>query len=1189
MSNQKNAPRMQEFLQETAKALCAWLEERLPHLVEDWWNQRVIPCFSHQQRGHVERNGIDSLSRLDLACLLRILDSNWHELARIARLDTADRNYVKEMQTVRNRWAHVDVTEPPIEDVYRDADTVLRVMELLGAPDKAVFAVRDFRAEVMAGGLSGLSAELKGEVSIAPAFLPEGSPYGPGTEVCLRSDPDRRGVVVAAVNTDGPEPQYIVFLDNKKQPFYESQLCLPEPEDGPDTVRIETARTMLTALQILHPSTATLYSLNAARIEFVPYQFRPALKIIRSDRPRILVADGVGVGKTIEAGLILRELQARSDIRSVLIVCPKPLVAERKWELEMRRFDEQFTPLSGAELRICVDETDATGIWPEQHSKVIIPYSLFDETLIYGGKRAKRKVKGLLDLDPPPRFDLIIVDEAQHIRNASTLAHQAVSFLCGHAGAVVFLTATPIMLGNADLFTLLNVLRPDIVIDGEAFNHMAEPNPHINRAARAARSADPDWQEAAREALDEAANTSWGRALLRENPEFVEVCATLDAGVNEREDRVSLVRKIEEFHSFSGIINRTRRRDIGDFCKRNPQTVEVAFTPAQRALYDRLMLFQEEMLGERHGTQNVQFMMTTIRRQAASCLFGLSAHIGDLLARRLRELDAAVLDEEGDLDAAMPEEMASRAREIAHMAETLAPEDPKFDALADILRQKQALPNNKLIVFSTFRHTLGYLERRLKETKVRAGLVHGGVGDEERQEIRRRFELPREAPDALDVLLFSEVGCEGLDYQFCDAMVNYDLPWNPMRIEQRIGRIDRRGQKSEAVAIYNLITRDTIDAEIYYRCLWRIGVFEASIGDCEEILGDITRGIRDIADNLALSEKDRRRKLEQLADNEIRLLEEQRTLEEHQHEFFALQTPRGGPDEDVMGAESLWLSQAALGALVLRYLQERVGPGEYLLGQGPVKTLRINAQGRALLQKDFEALQTVKSPLNLHWDRWLGGDDPHVSVTFDGAAAADTPSAQFIMPLHPLVRQAAQTLSPKGETRVHVRVSAAHLPPGRHPFAVYAWDYRGLRKELALIPVCAEEAVREELFALLESAVPAEDSPQPADQSLFETLEHTHHRLWQQALEQHRVRTEKACRYRRQSLDTSHNAQMRVLKEQLATAANEKIIRMRTAHRENLQRSHQDKVRDIARAAETADILFQKVLVGTITVAEESI
>lgn len=159
-------------------------------------------------------------------------------------------------------------------------------------------------------------------------------------------------------------------------------------------------------------------------MDFIPYQFRPVLRFIRSDRPRLLIADSVGVGKTIEAGLIMRELQARRDVRSILVICPRPLVTERKWENEMKRFEERLTPLDGRTLRYCVDEMDKEGVWPDQYQKVIIPYSLLDESLLYGtgpDARKKRKI-GLLNLDPPPRFDLVIVDEAHHIRNQDTFS-----------------------------------------------------------------------------------------------------------------------------------------------------------------------------------------------------------------------------------------------------------------------------------------------------------------------------------------------------------------------------------------------------------------------------------------------------------------------------------------------------------------------------------------------------------------------------------------------------------------------------------------------------------------------------------------------------------------------------------------------------------------------------------------------
>lgn len=217
----------------------------------------------------------------------------------------------------------------------------------------------------------------------------------------------------------------------------------------------------------------------------------------------------------------------------------------------------------------------------------------------------------------------------------------------------------------------------------------------------------------------------------------------------------------------------------------------------------------------------------------------------------------------------------NQIEEILEIADALPDEDPKFDALMEIVKKKQTEAKNKLMIFSSFRHTLHYLYNKLTEQGLRVGLIHGDVMDEERRELRKRFnpnQTPCEDKTALDILLFSEVGCEGLDYQFCDCMVNYDLPWNQMKVEQRIGRIDRNGQTSESVAIYNMVTPGTVDADIYERCLMRIGVFHSSIGDCEDILGESTGEIRKLVDNFQLSDEDRREKMQQMTDNKVRFL-----------------------------------------------------------------------------------------------------------------------------------------------------------------------------------------------------------------------------------------------------------------------------------------------------------------------------
>ena len=297
-------------------------------------------------------------------------------------------------------------------------------------------------------------------------------------------------------------------------------------------------------------------------------------------------------------------------------------------------------------------------------------------------------------------------------------------------------------------------------------------------------------------------------------------------------------------------------------------------------------------------------------------------------------------------------------------------------------------------------------------------LFHGGVDDEERIALRGRFEKDPQDPTALDILLFSEVGCEGLDYQFCDCIVNYDLPWNPMRIDQRIGRIDRYGQTSEAVAIYNLITPRTVDADIYERCLLRIGVFERALGANEVILGNITRELTSVGENLMLNEEERRAKLDQLADNSIRLVKEQRDLEKGQTELFGLRLPADQFQQDIEDATSYWLNPDSIERLVAHYLKSATGKEESpILGEGPKKTLRISRVHREALLADFIKLTNRRSTVAREWEMWLKGAKPTLSMTYDSTYAKDDRTVSLITPVHPLALQAAQALEATGSGR----------------------------------------------------------------------------------------------------------------------------------------------------------------------------
>ena len=1004
--------------------------------------------------------------------------------------------------------------------------------------------------------------------------------FAQGQIVCLASDPSIRGAIVEVL-PGTPEDRIKIFVDGSIQTYYASQLQADDQGDGVSSLSSDQFHAYLTALQIRYPGLSTLYSLNAARVDFIPYQFRPVLKFIRSDRPRLLIADGVGVGKTIEAGLILRELQARREIQSVLIICPRPLVTERKWEKEMRRFDQRFTHLDGRTLRYCISEMDLEGEWPERHQKAILPYSLFDEALLYGRKRTK----GLLDLDPPPQFDLVIVDEAHHIRNQHTYAHQAVRFFCDHAEAAVFLTATPIQLGDHDLFVLLNVLRPDFVLDEESFQHIAAPNPFINEAVHHARTQVSGWTAQAAQALDQAAATPWGQTMLRANPEFNRIKNQLTEGRVAADDRIQLITDLESLHTFSGIINRTRRRDIDAFTIRKPETVNVAFTASQQQLHDELLRVQADIFRHLHGDINVKFMMTTIRRQAASCLYGLAPFLKDILHRHLNELEWEEADDmgPGPSDEAI-DLIQEQIQTILEKARGLDPRDPKLEALRKIIHDKQHLSNNKVMLFSSFRHTLSYLYEHLKADGIRVGMVHGGTPDEERIALRSRFEQPREDGDTLDVLLFSEIGCEGLDYQFCDCMVNYDLPWNPMRVEQRIGRIDRNGQQSETVAIFNLITPGTVDADIYERCLVRIGVFENALGGSEEILGEISKEIKNIAENYALNEEERRTKLQQLADNEIRLVQEQEKLEQQQMELFGIRLPEDQIKKEVEEASSFWLSPASIQRLVAIYLNGICGEErEFILGEKALKTLRLSQEARTALLRDFQQLPRRTAPDYRAWEKWLKGGEQHLSVTFEAACATQHPNAAFITPLHPLVKQAARSLETKQRVITTLKVQSREVPTGRYEFAVYQWRFHGIREDLVLTPIASSEAVTPHLGRLLENAIDTSTAdPVDSGSAVWDALDAQHHTLWSQAKEEHRQRTRELVAYRKESLSKSHQSRMALLAEQLAQTSDEKLQRMRQSQIAAAEADYTRRIQELETAMEKADIIAEPVAYGVI-------
>jgi hypothetical protein len=715
-----------------------------------------------------------------------------------------------------------------------------------------------------------------------------------------------------------------------------------------------------------------------------------------------------------------------------------------------------------------------------------------------------------------------------------------------------------------------------VVIDRPTFERMTEPNPHINVAIGAARGAAVGWTGAASVALQKAAATPWGGSMLGPNPGFQSVVARLAQNGMSDAERVRLIREMEELHSFSGLINRTRRRDIGEFTVRQAKTEAIAFTDAQQALHDEVLRLQERLLRLRHGDVSVNFLMSTIRRQLASCVHGLAPLLEDIMQRGLDALDTWDTDVP---DAAnLAEQVRSEIAALVKKSRALPPEDPKLERLVSIAAAKQALANHRLLVFSTFRHTLAYVERKLRAAGVRVGMVHGAVGDDERRMIRRKFALPKSDPAAIDVLLSSEIGSEGLDFQFCDALVNYDIPWNPMRIEQRIGRIDRYGQKSQAVAIWNLVTPGTVDFDVYERCMVRIGVFAGSIGGCEEILGAITREIRSVVEDMTLRAEERQARLQQLADNDIRLLHEQDELEKRQIELFGVRPAQRGEDE---AAEAVWLAAPALEHLVRAYLLSFFPERESLLGAGPLKTLRLAGDARRIL---LERTGPKRVPVSLgdrRWIAWLKGGEPTIAVTFDREVARENPAALLLTPAHALIRQAAEAM--RGDNPLHTGlcVRSSAVPAGSYPFAIYQWRLTGIRPDAKLVAVTAEPAIQSDILSLLTDA---EDVLRPPSTVDHAGLDAAHHQLWSGAWVNHREDTAATAAFRRESFLTSHQARITNLRELEAGATESRIRKMRGAQIAAAEAEAENRLAQLAKAASEADILFRPVVYGMLEV-----
>ena len=622
-----------------------------------------------------------------------------------------------------------------------------------------------------------------------------------------------------------------------------------------------------TTFKIRSSNNSTISSLKASKTLFRAYQFKPLLKFLNSPNRRLLIADEVGLGKTIEAGHIMLELKARRELHHVLIVCPKSL--QRKWKDELAfKFGLQFKIYdSQKELINDMQEHRVSVHAIVNYEKIRMKRQKNKDEKKPKDEMQKNIVEYLSQNDF--HFSLVLCDEAHKMRNRETQTYKGAEIIMSQANAAVFLTATPVMISTENLYNLLHLLDNTRYYNYQIFdNRLQENRPFVEALtdlnhhvalpviANRLNEAEILTRFFSDEVEIFSHQTTVGKAFA-EDAMYQEIIQMLN-GEDNSKNRARLQYLISSMSMMNNIFSRTRKREVTtdmSQAERKPHMRKVVLTEQERAEFDKVI---EEYIddnsytdywGEEVLTQGGSLGLVQKKRQVASSVY-------------------AYLNSESSLDNGIDE-----------YAEY---PDAKFEELLKIIDKVFSHGNKKIVIFALFRKTLKYLQIRFKQRGFGTLMIHGMVDN--RVDVLDEF---KNNPNA-HILLSSEVGSEGLDMQFCNSMVNYDLPWNPMVVEQRIGRIDRFGQKSPTVNIYNIIVADSIQEDIYIRLLDRIGIFRGTIGDMEAILdaplergGNVT--IQDVYNKLEkelytsrLTEEEKRRKI---AEIELAVANEKESLD----------------------------------------------------------------------------------------------------------------------------------------------------------------------------------------------------------------------------------------------------------------------------------------------------------------------
>jgi SNF2 family DNA or RNA helicase len=469
--------------------------------------------------------------------------------------------------------------------------------------------------------------------------------------------------------------------------------------------------------------------------EIYQYQLKTVKSIINRFRGRALLCDEVGLGKTIEAGMAMSEYIMRGLAKKILILSPPSLV--QQWDNEMKRkFNQDFIMADDPAFKNKGGEA-----W-SHYNKVIASIST-----------AKRKSHREHILQQ--HYDLVIVDEAHHLKNRNTEAWKFVNAI--NKKYIFLLTATPVQNHLEELYNLITLLKPGQL---KTYNYFKK--------------------------------------------NFIESTDGIEA---KNVDRLKGL--------LSDVMIRNKRSNVDvQFTKRKAYTRIIELPASQQKLYEEISTFIRSKYVDEHSPLK-RFQLKSLQEQMGSTFsstLGLLENI--LMNEKLTDYDRQTIIE-----------LSSRTQQIASDE---SKNSPKINQLITILTDF----NDKMLIFTKYKSTQAFLTSVLKKNGFKVAEFHGGLKRKEKEEQVAYFK------GEADVLVSTEVGGEGRNLQFCNGLINFDLPWNPMAIEQRIGRIHRIGQERDVV-VYNLVAKDTIEHYILNLLDRKINMFELVVGEVDAILGDI--------------------------------------------------------------------------------------------------------------------------------------------------------------------------------------------------------------------------------------------------------------------------------------------------------------------------------------------------------------